>query len=122
MDPLVTLLISGYLFVQTFTILKEAFEILMQMSPSGMDTERVGQAVSILDGIHGIHHIHIWKLSDKRIHFEAHIELEQDLPVSATHEIRKKIREKLRTEFGIDHTTLQFEYRIKDLTRHDHEC
>jgi cobalt-zinc-cadmium efflux system protein len=121
-DPLVTLLISGYLFVQTFTILKEAIEILMQMSPSGLDTHKVGEAISNLEGIHGVHHIHIWKLSDKRIHFEAHIELDHDLPVSATHEIRKKIREKVRTEFGIEHTTLQFEFRIRDIARHEHDC
>jgi cobalt-zinc-cadmium efflux system protein len=119
-DPLVTLLISSYLFVQTFYILKEAIEILMQMSPTGLDPLEVKEAILKMDGIKGVHHIHIWKLNDKRIHFEAHIELENDLPVSSTHLVRKRIKEILKTEFHIEHTTLQFEFLTREIT--GYEC
>jgi cobalt-zinc-cadmium efflux system protein len=119
-DPLVTLLISSYLFVQTFSILKEAIEILMQMSPTGLDPLMVEEAIRKMEGIKGVHHIHIWKLSDKRIHFEAHIELENDLPVSSTHLLRKKIKETLKTNFDIDHTTLQFEFLTRKVS--GYEC
>jgi cobalt-zinc-cadmium efflux system protein len=119
-DPLVTLLISSYLFVQTFYILKEAIEILMQMSPTGLDPLEVEVAIRKMDGIKGVHHIHIWKLNDKRIHFEAHIELENDLPVSSTHLVRKRIKEILKTEFHIEHTTLQFEFLTREIT--GYEC
>lgn len=119
-DPLVTLLISGYLFVQTFYILKETIEILMQMSPAGLDPSEVEDAIRKIDGIQGIHHIHIWQLSDKRIHFEAHIELKNDLPVSSTHLIRKKIREILKSEFEIEHTTMQFEFLTREVP--EFEC
>jgi cobalt-zinc-cadmium efflux system protein len=118
-DPLVTLLISSYLFVQTFSILKEAIEILMQMTPAGLDPLEVEEAILKLEGIKGVHHIHIWKLSDKRIHFEAHIELENDLTVSSTHLIRKRIKETLKTEFNIEHTTLQFEYLTHEVKGYD---
>jgi cobalt-zinc-cadmium efflux system protein len=118
-DPLVTLLISSYLFVQTFSILKEAIEILMQMSPTGLDPLMVEEAIRKMEGIKGVHHIHIWKLSDKRIHFEAHIELENDLPVSSTHLLRKKIKEILKTEFNIEHTTLQFEFITHEVLGYD---
>ena len=119
-DPLVTLVISSYLFIQTFSILKEAIEILMQMAPTGLDPFEVEKAVRQLTGIKGVHHIHIWKLSDKRIHFEAHIDLENDLPVSSTHLLRKKIKEILKAKFDIDHTTLQFEFHSREIT--GYEC
>jgi len=115
-DPLITLVISGYLFIQTYSILREAVEILMQMAPAGLDPQKVEDSLCCMEGIHGVHHIHIWKLSDKRIHFEAHIELENDLPVSATHPYRNLISEKLKAEFGIDHTTLQFEFHPIEIT------
>jgi cobalt-zinc-cadmium efflux system protein len=118
-DPLVTLFISSYLFIQTFSILKEAIEILMQMAPTGLDPLEVEIAVRQLDGIKGVHHIHIWKLSDKRIHFEAHIDLENDLPVSSTHLLRKKIKAILKAKFDIDHTTLQFEFHSREITGYD---
>jgi cobalt-zinc-cadmium efflux system protein len=119
-DPLVTLLISSYLFIQTFSILKEAIEILMQMAPTGLDPLEVENAIRELEGIKGVHHIHIWKLSDKRIHFEAHIDMENDLPVSSTHLVRKKIKEILKAKFDIDHTTLQFEFHSREVI--GYEC
>jgi cobalt-zinc-cadmium efflux system protein len=118
-DPLITLIISGYLFIQTYAILKEAIEILMQMSPTGLDPLEVKEAIRQMDGIQGVHHIHIWKLNDKRIHFEAHIELVNDLPVSSTHLFRNKIKEMLKTNFNIEHTTLQFEFIAGKVSGYD---
>jgi len=109
-DPLVTLFISGYLFAQTFSILKESVGILMQMSPARIDPKDVAAAVSEIEGVENIHHIHIWQLNDSKIHFEAHIVLISDIPVSATYVIRQAIKKELLSGFGIDHITLQFEF------------
>jgi cobalt-zinc-cadmium efflux system protein len=109
-DPLVTLFISGYLFAQTFSILKESVGILMQMSPARIDPKDVAAAVSGIEGVDNIHHIHIWQLNDSKIHFEAHIVLKSDIPVSATYVIRQAIKKELLSGFGIDHITLQFEF------------
>jgi len=118
-DPLVTLFICGYLLVQTFSILKETVEILMQMAPDDIDSDNVSRAICKIEGVGSVHHIHIWRLSDKKIHFEAHIVLQNDIPVSASHPIRKKIREMLMADFGIDHTTLQFEFHTREITGFD---
>ena len=50
----------------------------------------------------------LWKLSDADIHFEAHVDVD-DMPVSGTERIQKRIEENLRDRFGVTHTTLQFE-------------
>jgi cobalt-zinc-cadmium efflux system protein len=118
-DPLVTLVISGYLIFQTYAILKEAIEILMQMSPTELNPLEVEETIRKMVGIHGIHHIHIWKLNDKKIHFEAHIELENDLPVSSTLLIRKRMGEILKAKFDIDHITLQFEFLTDNAAGYD---
>jgi len=109
-DPLVTVLISVYLFVHTFAILKESVEILMQMVPPEIDLDEVTEQLKQVDGISGVHHIHVWKLSDKKIHFEAHVALHSDLPVSKTCTIRKEIERQLLQNFDIEHVTLQFEF------------
>lgn len=119
-DPLVTLFISGYLFFQTFSILRESVGILMQMSPSGIDPNEVAAAVNGIEWVESVHHIHIWQLNDSKIHFEAHIVLKSDLPVSATYAVRQAIKKELLSGFGIDHITLQFEF-LKDVIP-GHEC
>jgi cobalt-zinc-cadmium efflux system protein len=118
-DPLVTLFISGYLLVQSYSILKESVEILMQMSPAGIHTNKVAEAVTQIEGVESIHHIHIWQLSDRKVHFEGHIVLKSDLPVSATNSIRQAIKAALLAGFGIDHITLQFEYHLSGTDGHD---
>ena len=47
--------------------------------------------VEELKEVKNIHHIHVWQLDEYTIHLEAHVDLREDLKVSNTHEIQKKI-------------------------------
>ena len=60
-----------------------------------------------------IHHIHAWNLTDQEIHFEAHVELSEDLTLSAVKPVQQKINRMLKSRFRIHHNTLQFEYNSK---------
>lgn len=112
-DPLITLLISFYLMFHTCTILRESVEILMQMSPAGLDTSGVAETITAVEGVHSIHHIHIWKLNDTKIHFEGHVVLPADAWVSETAEVHHKVQKVLREKYDLSHVTLQFEFRNK---------
>lgn len=117
-DPLVTLLISTYLMVHTWSILKESVEILMQMSPAGLDISEVGKALTEVEGVQGVHHIHIWKLSDTKIHFEGHVVLPADMMISETAAIHHRMKQLLKERYKIQHVTFQFEYWNK----HESDC
>lgn len=112
-DPMITLLISIYLMIHTWSILKESIEILMQMSPAGIDAAEVGQVLAGVDGVQGIHHIHIWKLSDTIIHFEGHVVLSADILVSETAAVHHRMKQLLKERYQIQHVTFQFEYKNK---------
>lgn len=109
-DPVVTILISIYLFVHTLKLLKESVTILMQMTPVEIDIREVEKRLEQLGFLDDVHHIHVWNLTDKIIHFECHIRLVDDLPVSQTGEHFETIRKILHDEFDIEHVTVQFEY------------
>lgn len=113
-DPLVTLLISIYLLVHTFKLLKESTEILMQFAPSSIDPDVVKQKLEGVAGVKQVYHIHIWRLTDHSIHFEAHVELNADLQLSQTKSIDEAMNEVLHHDFNITHVTLQFEYSCQD--------
>jgi cobalt-zinc-cadmium efflux system protein len=109
-DPLVTVLISIYIFVHTFKILKESVGILMQFAPHEINQQEV---VSVLQEIHeikSVHHVHLWQLSDHQIYFEAHLVLTENIHVSETNDIAQKAKQLLNSRFGISHTTFQYEY------------
>ncbi len=117
-DPVITILISIYLFVQTIGIFKEATGILMQMAPSAIDQDAVSESLKSIDGIKGIHHIHIWCLSDEKVYIECHVSLEHDYPVSETGKILSAMEVKLKEGFQVSHLTVQFEFNPE----HNHSC
>lgn len=112
-DPLVTLLISFYLLFHTIRLLKESAGILMQFAPTSVAVEEVEMDLEGLDGVQRVYHIHIWRLTDQTIHFEAHVELSHDLKLSETQLISEQMNDLLKNEYAINHVTLQFEYNCK---------
>ncbi len=111
-DAAVTILISIYLFVHTLHLLKESVTILMQMSPADLDVEAIKNRLMKIESLHDVHHIHVWNLTDKLIHFECHINLKNDLKVSETNAIFEEVRKILHDDFDIEHTTIQFEFDV----------
>jgi len=111
-DPLVTVLISIYIFVHTFEILKESVGILMQFAPPEIDQQEIISFLKEMPEIKSIHHIHLWQLADHQINFEAHLVLANNLPVSETTDITENAKRLLASRFGISHTTFQYEYAL----------
>src|SRR5690606_25899049 len=109
-DALVTILIGIYLLVHTWKLLKESVTILMQMAPAELDIQKIETRLMQVEGLKNVHHIHVWNLTDKILHFECHLTLKNDLYVSETGLIFRQIRQILHDEFDVEHVTLQFEF------------
>ncbi len=108
LDPILTIIISLYILKEAYGIVKEALEIIMMSSPAEIDVQYLNEVVNLIPGIKNIHHVHLWKLNDSDIHFEAHVETDNIL-IGDTGIMQKQIKELLHDKFEITHTTLQFE-------------
>jgi cobalt-zinc-cadmium efflux system protein len=60
--------------------------------------------------IKSVHHIHLWQLDDDKIYFEAHLVLNDNLRVDHTLDVTLQAKQLLNAQFGIGHTTFQYEY------------
>jgi cobalt-zinc-cadmium efflux system protein len=109
-DPVVTFLLGIYLLWETYRILKEALDILMQATPQGLDLLQVKTTLEAIPEIDNIHHLHAWNLNDQDIYFECHIDLKSDIKISETEKIKTLIHEILLNKFNINHVTIQYEY------------
>jgi cobalt-zinc-cadmium efflux system protein len=109
-DPIITFLLGLYLLRETFLILKEALDILMQSTPHGLDLSEVKAALESIPQIDNIHHVHAWNLNDQEIQFECHIDLKSDLRLSETEAIKFMVQDVLLNKFNINHVTIQYEY------------
>jgi cobalt-zinc-cadmium efflux system protein len=107
-DPALTIMISLWILKETYEIVKESVEVLMMSTPPDIDINEVQRAIEAVPGVKNIHHVHLWKMNDSDIHFEAHIDVD-DVPVSRTAAIRGAIEQCLHDTYDVNHTTLQFE-------------
>ena len=84
----------------------------MQSVPEGLDLLAVRKELEKIDDIANIHHVHAWNLTDSQVHFECHVDLCDNIHISESELIRKKIIKILGDQFSIDHFTIQFEYNF----------
>jgi cobalt-zinc-cadmium efflux system protein len=122
-DPIITFIIGLYILKEAYSILKEALDILMQSTPVSINISEIVREIEKSDEVDNVHHVHSWKLDDKQIHFECHIDVNKDMLISETDLLHLEIEKILKNKFGISHVTLQFEYNCcsdKDII-HSHK-
>jgi cobalt-zinc-cadmium efflux system protein len=109
-DPLITVLISLYILRETYLLLRDSFNILMQAAPKDINLDQIKTEIESIDGVSNLHHVHVWSLNDRQIHFEGHVDLREDLNTSDAGNLNRVISKLLHDRFDIEHTTLQMEF------------
>jgi cobalt-zinc-cadmium efflux system protein len=108
-DAAVSIAIGVLILWSSWTILREAINLLLEGTPAGIDPEAVTHAIASLDGVDGVHHLHIWALGASRPALSCHL-MVGDIPVRSTGNLLARVNEILEHDFGIAHTTIQFEF------------
>lgn len=109
-DPLLTFLIGIFIIRETWSIWKETIEILMEASPGALDIGEIKTELEKHPRVSNIHHIHAWRLTDSEIHFQCHVDISENLPISEIDKVRMKLEKVLTEKFGISHVTIQVEF------------
>lgn len=107
-DPLVTILIAGYILWHSFYGIGPVIRILMLASPPEIPTEEVVARLASVEGVESVHHAHFWQMEERRNALDAHIVVE-DGAWGKADAIKARAKAMLLKEFGIDHTTLEME-------------
>ncbi|MEO0206789.1 MAG: cation diffusion facilitator family transporter [candidate division WOR-3 bacterium] len=109
-DPILTIAIGIYILRESYLIVRDTVNILMQSTPEGIDLMAIKCVIESIPEVHNLHHVHIWQMTDKDIHFEGHIDVCEDYRTSEVAAIIKKVENMLAEKFGITHTTIQVEF------------
>lgn len=106
-DPIIAVLIGLWVLPRTWTLLREAGQILMQGMPAGIDLEVVRGSIMAHPGVQGVHDLHVWALGSRQPIMTAHV-VTRDAGVD-TAALRRTLAQQLEQAFGIHHATLQIE-------------
>ncbi len=111
-DPFLTILISLYIVRESYLIIKEATDVVMMSVPPEIDIQEVERFVTkTFPEISNVHHVHIWRMNDHDIHFEAHITIGDGL-LSKTTALKNQLEHALHERFDLTHCTFQFECQV----------
>lgn len=108
-DAVLSLLIGVLIVWSSWGVLKEAVNLLLEGTPAGIDPDAVTRALGTIDGVHGVHHLHIWALGPSSPALSCHL-MVGDVPLRTTGKLLDEVNELLAHDFGIVHTTVQFEF------------
>ena len=113
-DPATSMIIGVLILWSSWGILREAINLLLEGTPVGIDPQAVSRAIAAVEGVNGVHHLHIWALGAARPALSCHLMVD-DVPVRVTGNVLTQINELLAHDFGIAHTTIQFEFANCDV-------
>src|SRR4030065_887271 len=88
-------------------VVKEAASIFLEFVPKGFDVEDIARRIAELPEVMGIHDIHIWSLTHKKVSFSAHIWV-HDQKLSELEPLRKKIGDMLH-DLKLSHILMQLQ-------------
>jgi len=108
-DAIISIFIGLLILWSSYGVLKESVNLLLEGTPAGIDPEEVTQALGRIDGIHGVHHLHIWALGPSSPALSAHL-MVGDVPLKETQPLLDQVTEMLAHEYRIAHCTIQFEF------------
>jgi len=108
-DPLLGIIIAVVILVSSFSILRDAFRILLQFAPKDVAIADVIAAIESVPGVSGVHNVHFWTLCSNINVLDAHVYCCENDP-DTREQIKAEIRHRLEA-FRIGHSTLEFECR-----------
>ena len=106
-DPLISMLIGVLIFYSSSKLIRESINVLLEGVPYGIDVNAVEQRIVELEGVKGVHDLHIWCITPTRMCImSAHVVVSKEADKK---KLLSDLINMLKEEFGIDHTTIQLE-------------
>jgi len=103
-DPLLSLLTAVLILRATWRLLVQTTGVLMEGVPAHLDYREIGNALTAIRGVSGVHDLHVWLMSSHEAALSAHLTIDSG---DAWLPILDAARRMLATRFRIDHVTLQ---------------
>jgi len=105
-DPIISVAIGCFILSNSLPLVKESLMILMESAPKGMDIKRIERDMKRVEGVEGVHDVHLWSISSDIYALSSHIIVEPDAKIN---DVVSRVNDMLKERYGIAHTTIQSE-------------
>lgn len=104
-DPIVGIVIALLIAVGSYKMLRESLCLAFDGVPHGIDPDKIIAAISSVQGVRSVHHLHIWALSTTEVAMTVHVVVETNSEIDGViHDVRHLV-----AGMGIAHSTIEAE-------------
>ena len=107
-DPALSIGISCLILWSSFGIIRETLNILLEGVPHGLSADHIAADLRRIDGVRDVHDVHVWSIGSDTHALACHIRID-DITMSESQVILRKVNEFLASSCNIEHTTIQLE-------------
>jgi cobalt-zinc-cadmium efflux system protein len=107
-DPVLSIAVAMLILRSAWTLVKRSAHVLLEGAPEWLNLDEMQERIiARVPTVVGIHHVHVWGMTPQDLMLTMHVRL-HGAPRNPTECIRH-IKDVLRTEYGIGHTTVEIE-------------
>ena len=104
-DPIVGIVIALLIAVGSYKMLRESLCLAFDGVPHGIEPDKIIAAISSVQGVRRVHHLHIWALSTTEVAMTVHVVVETNSEIDGViHDVRHLV-----AGMGIAHSTIEAE-------------
>lgn len=105
-DPIISVVIALLIIVSSYTLIREAVNVLLEGTPAHINIAAVKAALLEIDDVLDVHDLHVWSITSGRDALSAHVVCDCECYNKA---LVERVRRELHERFGISHLTIQLE-------------
>lgn len=107
-DPVLSFMIIIIILYGSARLIRDSVHILLESAPKHVDINELVNSVTSIQGVEGMHDIHLWSVCSNVHAISAHV-LVKEMKVCETEPLIASINDILTEKFNITQTTFQFE-------------
>ena len=105
-DPLISAGIGLFIFPRTWALMRDAVSVLLEGTPSDVNIAQLRESLSGIEGVAGVHDLHVWSLTSGMNAMSVHAVLDGTKVYS---DVLTSIHEQCVHTYKISHITAQVE-------------
>ena len=109
-DPIASVAVALMILPRTWTLLREAVDVLLEATPKGMDLAEVRRHIVETDGVVDAHDLHVWTITSGMPVLSVHVVVDDAaLANGGSGRILDRLGDCLADHFDVEHCTFQLE-------------
>jgi len=118
LDPVLSVVIAAVILVGTWSLLRDSLRLSLDGVPAEINMQKIRELAMGVEGVLGIHHLHVWAISTTQNALTAHLIVDAGKTMQEVDGIKHELKHRLEHEH-IQHITLETETQLAKCSEAD---